>query len=445
VAGLSLEEWRSVGFEEEGLLRGVELSPRSSELAEALTTSGRLKIDEHRKGLRLQATSFVGRVDLGELTITVEPKIARRDLLRLFEYAYDLDDLHLYDDTSYGSTDVLFVDLVVQRLLREVRRLRERGLHRAYVRVAEDLGSPRGGIDMSRIVGAIASGSALVPCVHHPRAEDHLLNRVLKAGLLVAARVAHGSAIRVAAMRAAATFEGIATVPLSEALLARCEHALDRRVLHYAPMLRLVEILWSGTSLDMERENHRVEVPGFLYDMNRFWQVLLGRLLRENLEDVTVVEDRALRGVLRYSQGFHHPKFRAPTARPDFVLTRNGKTVAVLDAKYRDLWRRELPPSMLYQLAVYASVQGPGGVATILYPPHSADAREVRIEVCPPGWAGPAAATVVLRPVHVARLAEAVGSHASSERGRWVRTLAGFSEAGSTSTALRSLAAPGRQ
>ena len=89
----------------------------------------------------------------------------------------------------------------------------------------------------------------------------------------------------------------------------------------------------------------------------------------------------------------------------------------------RDLWERQLPPSMLYQLTVYAAIQGPGGVAAILYPTQSAAAREVRIEVCSPGAV--ARAVVALRPVHVGRLvAELAGSAAG--RRAWVRALAGL-------------------
>jgi 5-methylcytosine-specific restriction enzyme subunit McrC len=425
MASVSIAEWHTVGFEETELLRGTELSPSASALAQALTRTGRLRIDEHRKGLRLQATSFVGRVEIDGLAITIEPKIARHDLLRLFEYAYDLGDLHLYDDTSYGASDELFVDVVVRRLLLEARRLRERGLHRAYVRVAEDLGSPRGAIDMRRFVGAVASGSALLPCVHHPRNEDHLLNRVLKAGLRVATRVAHDGAIRIAAMRAAVLLEEISTIALSSGLLARAERALDRRVLHYAPMLSLVEILWSGTSLDLEEEAHRIDVPGFLFDMNRFWQALLGRLLRENVEGAQVIEDRAVQGALRYADGFRHPKFHTPTARPDFVVKRAGRIIAVLDAKYRDLWERELPSSMMYQLAVYAAVQGPGGVAAILYPTQSVEAREVRIEVCSPGSNGSARAVVALRPIHVGGLEGMLVGNGTARKA-WVHALAGI-------------------
>ena len=48
------------------------------------------------------------------------------------------------------------------------------------------------------------------------------------------------------------------------------------------------------------------------------------------------------------------PRTRAPTPRPDYVMSRGGHIVAIADAKYRDLWKRDLPSGMLYQLSVYA-------------------------------------------------------------------------------------------
>lgn len=421
---VTLAEWSSCGFEENEALRDLDLAPADSQLAEALTKSERLKVVEHRRGLRLQATSFVGRIGLGDLVVTIEPKIARHALLRLLEYAYDLGDLHLFKDARYGANDVVLVDVIVQTLLREVERLRERGLHRTYTRVSEDLATPRGAIDMRSLVSRVTNGTALLPCVHHPRDDDHLLNRVLKAGLLLGAHVAFDGAIRVAARRSAATLEKIATVSVSSALLARARRALDRRVVHYAPMLNLVEILLGGNSLDLDEEDQCVEVPGFLFDMNRFWQALLGRLLRESLPDAEIVEDRALREAFRYADGFGHPTFRAPTARPDFVVRRGGRCMAVLDAKYRDLWKKNLPSSMLYQLAVYAAARGSGRTAAILYPAPSAEAREVRVEVCSLGVGTSERPVVALRPVHVERLVAAIDGGDGARR-EWGRELAG--------------------
>ncbi len=423
--GIQLKEWEKIDYRDRPELRRRELSESARSLAERLETF--IRVEEFRQGIRIQSTSFVGRVELGELTVTVVPKISGSDLVRLFAYAYDLEDLELFDDTTFGNSDTLFVDIVVRRLITEVRRLRERGLHRTYVRIAEDLRSPRGAIDMRQMVRKLANGGERISCVHYPRDEDHVLNRVIKAGLLIAARAASNGMIRVAAARAAAVLESVIAVPLSNAIFVRARRAMDRRLSHYKSALNLVEILWNGTSLDLEDNADRVVIPGFLFDMNRFWQLLLGRLLRENLGNEDVIEDRAIRGALRYVPSFEHPRFRTPTARPDFIVKGDSGRRWIVDAKYRDLWQEKLPRAMLYQLATYASIQGPRGVAAILYPAYAPDAREVRVEICSPEADGAGRASVVMRPVHVSRLVRIVsGPTTQHDRKAWVRALVGL-------------------
>jgi len=94
-------------------------------------------------------------------------------------------------------------------------------------------------------------------------------------------------------------------------------------------------------------------------------------------------------------------------------VRRGGRVVAMLDAKYRDLWEHDLPREMLYQLAIYAlSREALGGASAtassvILYPTLTVGAREARIEILDP-VRGRERATVVLRPVDVKQLSDLV-------------------------------------
>lgn len=402
VVDVSLREWETAEPTRGTILAGRSLTgfEAGRQLAERLTKSGRIEILELARGLELRATSFVGRFSLGELTVTIHPKLTGSPLLNLLRYAYGLRHLSLYEPVAFASTMFTFQDLLIQQLAVEARELLARGMHRDYERRNSDLGTPRGRIDFTRYIRVAHRAKASLPCIEHPRVEDTLLNQVLLGGLIFAGRVAVDVDLRAQVKRLAKMLS--ATVlerHLDGSMMEEVWHKMDRRTTAYEPALVVIELLLKGEGVSLDGEAEHVRLPGFLFDMNRFFQALLSRFLRENLEDFEVEDECRFKGLFRYDPERNPRRRQAPVQKPDFVVRRDRKIVTVLDAKYRDLWERPLPREMLYQLALYALGQsGPRRRATILYPTMDTAAREQAIVVQEP-IGGMSQAEVVLRPV----------------------------------------------
>jgi 5-methylcytosine-specific restriction enzyme subunit McrC len=390
--------------------------PETQRLVAELNRQHVLEIDELRQGLQVTSLSHVGRVQLDDLTITVQPKIAPNELLSLVRYAFGLRDLRLFAVAEYQTAGSLFQDLLAAQLLAEAREIIEAGIARRYVEVRSDLSTPRGRIDFGALAARPNWDRAALPCLDHPRSTDHLLNQTLRAGVDLAADVAQDGTLVRSLKRTAAVLAELANrIPLTTAVLASADRAITRLTTPYEPALRLIELLHSSSwiSLDGERSTR---LPGFLFDMNRFFQALVGRFLGDHLDSLRVVEERSLTGFMRYLPQ-HNPRGRkAPLPRPDFTIGEDGEVVTFLDAKYRDLWERDLPSGMLYQLGVYALSHGSVGNAAIIYPSCSDSAREAVIEIADMVQGVPRA-HVALRPLELSVIAKVIADR-DLERGK---------------------------
>jgi 5-methylcytosine-specific restriction enzyme subunit McrC len=311
-----------------------------------------------------------------------------------------------------GVEETQFQDLLIWQLVMEVNELIRRGLQRRYERVEEELASPRGRIQFGVLAKRGGSREAHLPCIHHIRLEDQLLNQVLLGGLRLSIRLTDDLSLRSRVRLLTRQLEQeISTIRLSPDRLASARRKIDRLTQQYRPALTIIELLMESQGVSLTGEEQYLRLPGFLFDMNRFFQALIARFLQDNLEGFEVHEEYRLRRMLAYHPEHNPRRRKSPAPRPDFAILKRGRIQALLDTKYRDLWESDLPREMLYQLALYAFSQGS---ATILYPALDAKATEAHIQIQHPSSGGHLA-SIVLRPVNLLFLDQLISSRVDAE------------------------------
>jgi 5-methylcytosine-specific restriction enzyme subunit McrC len=403
---LNLREWEEASPLTHSELKGINFNkhPEGRALAHQLAQSGQLEIIEQIDGLLIRANSYVGSVHIGPIHLIIQPKITGTPLLNLLRYAYGLRKLVLFPLSNYGIQQFAFQDLLIYQLVMEVEELLSRGLLRHYLRDDRYLSNPTGRINFQKIVSQGGTVSASLPCTNYQRLENCIHNQILLAGLIYASRSTEEIPLRSQIRKLVHVFDlSVTSIHLNWTLLEKVHQESTRLTSSYEPAIIIIELLMEQQGIEQEPSSAKIKLNGFLFDMNRFFQALVSRFLREFLEGFIIEDEHKLSGMMAYIPGYRLNQHPNPTPRPDFAILKDGKVVALLDAKYRDLWQKGLPRDMLYQLSIYSLSQGVGGKATIIYPVVGSPHNDARIAIHDPIY-GNIQSSVIMRAIDLVEL-----------------------------------------
>lgn len=312
---------------------------------------------------RIVATSWVGSVGLPSLRLAIEPKIDRANFVRLMARG---ERTWLVDAENRYAPDAI-VYLVCDLFAKAAERAVRTGVLHEYDERREDLGYVRGRLDVVRLArrhGFVPP----VPVVVAERTADVWANRMLVQASLALMRAGVGAA-RVRRLRRILAVLGDAGVGLDAAVPRSAALVVNRLNRHYAAALELARLVLEGQGID--RHQGETRATSFLVDMERLYEDYVGDVLTREL---------ARAGLTVRRQVWHYlDEGRRIAMRPDLVVLRAGRPVAVVDAKYKRLARGEHPDNGdVFQLATYGERLGVD-LAVLVYPEAVREEYRLRI------------------------------------------------------------------
>ncbi len=274
--------------------------------------------------------STVGAIEIGSLSVRIQPKIGITQLLSLACYAigkvkFQASDFNFPD--TYALPDVLALALA-----RAARSAFSRGLLHGYLTQEEALHTVRGRIRFDDQIRHRFGVPLPIEVRYDDFTDDIMANRLVKA----AARRVGRMPLRSADARrnlgwVTGMLDNVSLVDFPRNDVPKVP--FDRLNEHYRNVVALSRLVLQQNAFESRRGD--VRASGFLMDMNNVFQEFLTVALREALGLSELAFKERYAGFL--AKGCHVP------LEPDLVWWEGGRCVFVGDAKYKRVKDERVP------------------------------------------------------------------------------------------------------
>ena len=296
--------------------------------------------------------STIGALEIGDLSVSIEPKLPIGRVLYLASYAMGVDFREERFDYARKPT---LVEALVPALTRAARRAFARGLLHGYRTEEEALQTVRGRIRVADQLRRRFGVPLPVEVRYDDFTDDVLANRLVRAAAdrLSKLRIRTPQS-RLGLARVAATLDNVSLVEFPANDIP--EVKFDRLNEHYREVVTLARLILRHASIETGRG--AVRANGFLMDMNVVFQEFVTRALREELG----LSERTFRSDSRLPP-IHLDTADRITLKPDLSWWNGPTCTFVGDAKYKRVKNERVPNADLYQLLAYATALDlPGGL-----------------------------------------------------------------------------------
>ncbi|MDE0177736.1 MAG: restriction endonuclease [Gammaproteobacteria bacterium] len=296
--------------------------------------------------------STVGALEVGNLSVSIQPKLPVSRVLYLASYA--IGEIEFREERFDYVDEPTLVEALVPLFAAGARRAFSRGLLHGYRTEEDSLLTVRGRIRIDHQIRRRFGIPVPLEVRYDDFTVDVLPNRLIKAAAwrLLNLRIHTRSRVKLAGVLA--NLEDVDWVEFPPGVLP--EVRFDRLNEHYREAVELSRLILRHTSIETQRGN--VRASGFLVDMNSVFQEFVTRALRQalGLSERTFRSDKGLPDIWLD---------RADSIRlkPDLTWWEGRECTFVGDAKYKKVHDARVPNADLYQLLAYTTALDlPGGL-----------------------------------------------------------------------------------
>lgn len=301
----------------------------------------------------LKPSSTIGAFQVGDLSVSIRPKLAVSRVLFLASYA--MDELKALPGWPPRVPAPDLVQAMAYLLALAAQRAFARGLHRDYREHEEALTTVKGRIRVAEQIRRRFGVPIPVEVRYDNFTEDVTANRLVKAaaGALIRMRLRDRNS-RERLTQVLARLENVSWVEYERGRVP--DVRFTRLNEHYREVVALSRIVLQHRSIEARRGD--TPAPGFLMDMNRVFESFVVRALRKELKLTARARFGRVQGL---GQQIFLAKDGGIELKPDLTCWERGECTFVGDAKYKRIDHGT--PNDLYQMLAYATALDlPGGL-----------------------------------------------------------------------------------